>query len=151
MNPAINNWKQSGLVHFWRYKPEKSGLNGWHFQANVTGLDSVLDLVKILHSAASGKRTLTLTRPSDRMATGPFSPLAGRKVISPTSLQFSVSADSPVDLWQLDESGERAELKLGKESLAELRDGLEQLNSRGYGDFQVGPTRGARGQNIWFW
>jgi hypothetical protein len=152
MSDAINDWRQAGVLHLWRYKPEKSGLKGWHFRADEQGLNSIIGLAEVLGSATyPAKRTVQLAKPSERTVNGPFSPLAGRKVIAPVSLQLSVDGDSPDDLWELVEEGERAKLRLGRKAVAELLDGLRELKERGYGDFSVGPTRGEPGQNIWLW
>jgi len=151
MSDAINQWRQAGVVHLWRYKPEKSGLKGWHFSTDHAGLESTIALVGLLGAANHpAKRTLTLTKPSQRTINRPFSPLAGRKVVAPVSLQLSVGADDAEDLWQLNEEGARAKLRLGRKSLRELLEALLELKSRGYGDFSVGPSQG-QPQNIWFW
>lgn len=152
MSDAINEWRQAGVMHLWRYKPEKSGLKGWHFQADEQGLNSAIALVELLASATyPAKRTLNLTKPSERTINGPFSPIGNRKAIAPVSLQLSIDANQPEDLWQLEEEGERAKLHLGSKSIVELLAGLRERKERGYGDFAVGPTRGERPANIWFW
>src|SRR5215213_7050400 len=118
MKDAINDWRQAGVMHLWRYKPDKSGLTGWHFQTDEQGLNSAIALVELLASATyPAKRTLNLTKPSDRIINGPFSPIGNRKAIAPVSLQLSIDANAPEDRWQLDEEGERAKLQLGRKSI----------------------------------
>lgn len=152
MGERINEWRQVGAIHLWRYQPEKGGLKGWHLSASDEGLVSTIALVELLCAAPyPSKRTLHLARPSDRTINGPFSPVTGRKVISPTSLQLSVDADDPEGLWQLDEEGDRVRLRLGRQSATKLLDGLRLLKQQGFGDFTIGPTRGEPLQNIWLW
>jgi hypothetical protein len=152
MNDAINDWHQAGVVHLWRYNPEKRGLSGWHFKADDKGLSSTIALAELLAAATyPAKRTLSLTKPSERVINGPFSPIGNRKVISPISLQLSIDANQPEDFWQIDEEGERAKLHLGRLANAELLAGLRELKEQGIGDFAVGPARGDPPANIWFW
>ncbi|QNN65251.1 hypothetical protein H9L12_00960 [Sphingomonas rhizophila] len=130
MKDAINQWGQVGVVHLWRYKPEKSGLKGWHFHADEAGLKCTIGLVELLGAATyPAKRTLNLTKPSERTVNGPFSPLGGRKIIAPVSLQLSTDGHDTKDLWQLEEEGERVKLHLGRQALAELLGGCCQTKS----------------------
>ena len=102
MIDPINDWRQTGVIHLWRYKPEKSGLKGWHLTGDERGLQSTAKLLELLGSATyPAKRTVNLTKPSERIAAGPFSPLHGRKVIAPISLQLSVDGSASDDLWEL--------------------------------------------------
>lgn len=152
MGDPINAWRQVGVIHLWRYKPEKSGLKGWHMTADQDGLSSVIALVELLLAATyAAKRTLRLARPSKCIIRRPFSPLGDRRVVAPRSLQLSVHANGPEDYWQLDEEGEKLKLSLGRQSVVGLLDGLRVLKEQRYGDFSIGPARGEPPQNIWFW
>jgi hypothetical protein len=148
----IKNWRQTGSLHLWRYKPEKRGLTGWHLKGDKSGIDSAIALLELMRDATyPAKRTLNLTKPSERTVNGPFSPVRGHKVISPQSLQLSLNESESDELWELSEEGGKARLQLGRKSLARLADALRELQERGYGDFSVGPVRGEQPQNIWLW
>jgi hypothetical protein len=152
MNDPVNEWRQQGIVHLWRYKPEKGGLNGWHFTADSAGLDSTIELIeRVALAKHPGKRTVKLTTPSKKIVNGPFSPVRDRKVIAPSSLQLSVDKSDPADSWEIAEEGDRLRLQLGAKSVVELLEGFRLLKRQGYGDFLVGPTRGKPAQNIWLW
>ena len=152
MSDPINAWRQAGDIHLWRYRPEKRGLEGWHLTADKDGLNSVIALAELLLAATHpAKRTLRLTKPSQQAINTPFRALGGRKVIAPCSLQLAVHTNGAEDHWELNEEGDRAQLRLGRQSVVAVLDALRDLRDRKLDDFSIGPQCGEPSPNIWFW
>lgn len=148
----LSEWKQAGVMHLWRYDPEKPGIRGWHFTGDRQGLESVVALLRLLQGRPRvTSRQISLTQPSDRTIRGPFSPIDDRKVTTATSLQLVTDPELSEEFWEMKKDGGSVDLRLGVKSLVDLREGFETLIETGIGDFSVGPSKGRPGQNIWFW
>ena len=152
MENSINAWRQAGVAHLWRYKPEKRGYKGWYFTSDKDGLESAITLFELLNVASRpAKRTIKLIAPSDHTTNGPFRLDGIHNVLAATSMQIELDTDQPVDFWQWDVLGERVCLRLGQGSVAKVLDGLIERRAQGYGDFSVGPTKRSSPESIWFW
>ena len=150
MIDAINKWQQHGAVYFWRYKPEKGNLRGWHFAADKPGCESTIELLDLLKDAEyPAKRTMKLVQAPTSITNRPFAHV-GRKIVSPSALRIIADPADPKDYWRLNEDGDRAEMKLGREGLGEGADAVRSVKNGEY-DFSVGPWEGNIRQNIWFW
>jgi len=151
MSSGINEWKQRGTLHLWRFKPDKRGLKGWHFFADHIGCDNLVELLDLLKQANYPvKRTIKLEKTPHAIAKRPAALNKSYKVLTPDSLRFVRNPETEQDQWSSKMSGQSLEIELGYDRIEELADSIRKVRNGDY-DFSIGPTDGEQPQNIWFW
>ncbi|MFC5595824.1 hypothetical protein [Lysobacter niastensis] len=149
MESELHSWKQKGVISLWRYTENPKAFGGWHLSANDAGIESLLELLRVLQSAPGSHRTITITQPSTRLLQVPNFQQGRAKWVAPSKLQLQVSPDALA--WDFPEGLEPAQFTVGTSYLPALIHGLEGI-PRGEGDYAIGSSvRGKLRLCFWWW
>jgi len=138
----LNSWRQTGVLHLWRYTENVRNYPGWHLATDLAGHASFLDLLTLLKSAAESRasRTVKPTIPSAEVlatANNRRSP-----VVSPTRVR--IAASGVADHWTIAEVNADVTIELGVQHL----DGIIRWLSDPAAAFDT--TYGSA-PPLWFW
>jgi hypothetical protein len=138
---TFNQWKQSGLLYFWRYTENVRNYPGWHLAADEAGLAALTDLLRrLLGADDSATRTTRISPPSPVVlatANNRRSP-----VVSPERVSWTVSATD--DDWHFDERAAVLALRLGRHKVARMLQWLSNPHRAFDTTYGTSPP-------IWFW
>jgi hypothetical protein len=138
----LNSWRQTGVLHLWRFTENVRNYPGWHLATDPTGLVSLLDLLTRLRgtSESSASRTVHPTGPSAEV----LETVNNRRspVVSPARVRVARS-DAP-DGWTITEQDADVTVTMGVEQL----DGV----IRWLGDPTAAfDTMFGKDPPLWFW
>ncbi len=142
-----SGWKLSGRVSLWRYTENDRNYPGWNINADLTGCESLLELLDALISDGQGSRSIHLTPPTPAQLQVPANQGGTAAWVAPAKLRVSLS-DVASD-WRFPQDQNPASLMFGSEWVAPLREGLVGM-SAGRGDFSIGKTS-IDSLGLWFW
>ena len=135
-------WRQTGVLHLWRFTENVRNYPGWHLATDPTGLASLLDLLTRLRSTSESgaSRTVHLTGPSAEV----LATVNNRRspVVSPARVRVA-TIDVP-DGWAITEQDADMTMTMGVEHL----DGI----IRWLGDPTTAfDTTYGKAPSLWFW
>jgi hypothetical protein len=156
-DPRIDCWRLHGKVFLWRFAENTRNYPGWDCTADPEGCRSLLDLFTLMADAAcSSKKDITITRPTEEIATRPGHRCGG-EWLSPGRLRLVYPKSKVVDnLWRWDCNLQSATLTIGRSKLEALRHAFESVGA-GKGDFCIhADDQNVHGFDpekmaIWFW
>ena len=150
----IAEWRQTGRICLWRFKPMKRMYSGWHFSADEAGCDSLLELISLLsESTDSAHRTLDVTDPAEVGADRVVG-RHGLKFVTPAKLRIAYYPQGLTGQSALAEMDDRLAIALDHDGLNKMRGALEDVR-RGIADFSVEFDSHARDpmmrMSFWWW
>jgi hypothetical protein len=147
MNESISNWQMRGRVFVWRYPRVRTSHQGWHFSAEPTACDALVELLTYMRSAAEPiHRTIKLSRPTSLISSVPGYGDPKNDDFEKLRIMFDPSF---CDL-QMQLADDRLELCVGDERCNDMLVALTDVQN-GKGDFAFGPNQEGASPPIWFW
>jgi len=138
----LNSWRQTGLIHLWRFTENVKNYPGWHLATDPTGHASFLDLLTRLRvtSEPGASRTVHATSPSAKVLAIVNNRLS--PVVSPSRVR--VARNGIADQWTITEGEADVTVTMGSEHL----DGI----IRWLGDPAAAfDTTYGKDPPLWFW
>ena len=132
----------------WTYVDSAGGYLGWHLTADGAGCARLVAAIDAL--AGGGETKPLVTSPPTEAVLGV--PNNRHAVARPAArLRLVLDGDAP-DRWRLEPRDGEVVLTLGRERLAALRQGVDDV-SHGRGDYAIGSVakRAPKAERLWFW
>lgn len=154
MIDSLDDWRPSGRVCLWRYKPMPKMYSGWHFTADADGCRVLLDLLMRLHSRQGpGHRTMAVFDP---VAIGVDRIFGDHEldVRKPEKFRLAFDPDHSDSTPHIRFDDGRFVLGLGPGSLPTMANALGDLarNDADFGMTLTGPASvGMDVMNFWWW
>ncbi|WP_177419042.1 hypothetical protein [endosymbiont of Lamellibrachia barhami] len=146
---ALNNWNQEGKLYIWHYaNNSKRSYGGLHLSSDKLSTDNILQLFSILKIHDEGKRTINLTKTTDKVAS-----VNGynRRYEYYSKVKLNYNRDHIGISVNID--GSVLMINIGSAGVIKLTDALEKYKKGEY-DFSVkSEIRGGtkNDNSIWFW
>ena len=138
----LNSWRQTGLVHLWRFTENEKNYPGWHLATDPAGHASLLDLLRRLRNTteSGASRAVHPTNPSSEI----LATVNNRRspIVSPTRVR--VVRSDVADQWTIAECDADVTVKIGVDHL----DGVVRWLAAPAAAFN---TTYGKDPPVWFW
>jgi hypothetical protein len=119
---AVDAWRQSGRLFFWRFTENVRDFPGWHFMVDAAGSISLASLLRALsRSATSSIRTVQVSLPTTEVLRIPNN--RGSACVAPTRLRIELDTTDAA-AWSLDEDVATVHWRLGTTTAASVANAL---------------------------